>query len=257
MGWLLFNVVEEDEALHSESGPRVFGCSRTQPIRPLRLLSAPRESRTAAAQLTRFAVQFVLAAMDVHSDAVVVTDYAERRGDDINLLRSVCLSAHGRQLHDEDFPRHMRRRGRSHKPYRMPVRLKQAKAKFYGSVAPADAGKLQHMAFSASMHAARSKLKAIKVQTEARCRKHRRRLRSILASRTAFVHSWETQQDEPRRPTLLETHGWLSKRMHMVDRWGYRLPLRPCGRGEMAALKVRYAFMLPYLRLVSHSLGIC
>ncbi|KAJ8878099.1 hypothetical protein PR048_022566 [Dryococelus australis] len=100
------------------------------------------------------------------------------------------------------LPRHMQRRAMSHNSKRLPRRLR-------------DAYNQQLEKCGASQKKKRPS------------RKFRRRPRNLLEvyNRRQRAHVW------------LETHIWHAKRFHMVERWGYKLPLRPTDKSFRACYR--------------------
>jgi ribonuclease P/MRP protein subunit POP1 len=110
-------------------------------------------------------------------------------------------------------PRHLRRRTRSHERRRMPLKLRLRPLKRH--------------------------------DTSLRCRKFQRspsRLHSLWRERASSAAAAVTAgvaNDAVSSTLRLETHAWCSKRFHMEDLWGFRIPVTVLDKGERAVCRVR------------------
>ncbi|CAM9648779.1 unnamed protein product [Ectocarpus sp. 8 AP-2014] len=143
----------------------------------------------------------------------------------------------------------MRRRTTSHTPRRMPVALKNS-----GRAAPnngrssSSSNKNKHSGrrHGAGAKSSRSKgdesWAAVDMDVDAqRCRKHRRRPRSLLEMHSPHAvrdeeSGGEDEAGKGRTPRWLETHIWHAKRMRMKHTWGFVLPAES-NRGPRAAVE--------------------
>jgi len=133
------------------------------------------------------------------STGVDVYQFAESRAYEVMNLRLALNTAcfMERKRVFQNLPRHMRRRAASHDIKRIPRRL-QDKA-----------------------------MKEKVVPKKPPSRKYKRRPHNLMEeyNRRSRQHSW------------LETHMWHAKRFKMMDKWGYRLPMRPSGKSFRALFR--------------------
>ncbi|CAM9685266.1 unnamed protein product, partial [Ectocarpus sp. 12 AP-2014] len=188
-------------------------------------------------------------------DAAVAAVSVEGSGASTSRLRDVggtiAPSAPAGGLRDQSqaLPRHMRRRTTSHTPRRMTVALKNS-----GRAAPnngrssTSSNKNKHSGRRHGSGAKSSRSKgdgigaAVDMDVDAqRCRKHRRRPRSLLEMHSPHAvrdeeSGGEDEAGKGRTPRWLETHIWHAKRMHMKHAWGFVLPAES-NRGPRAAVE--------------------
>ncbi|CAM9371126.1 unnamed protein product, partial [Ectocarpus sp. 8 AP-2014] len=188
-------------------------------------------------------------------DAAVAAVSGEGSGASTSRLRDVggttppSAPAGGLCDQSQALPRHMRRRTTSHTPRRMPVALKNS-----GRAAPnngrssSNSNKNKHSGRRHGAGAKSSRSKgdesgaAVDVDVDAqRCRKHRRRPRSLLEMHSPHAvrdeeSGGEDEAGKGRTPRWLETHIWHAKRMHMKHAWGFVLPAES-NRGPRAAVE--------------------
>lgn len=130
-------------------------------------------------------------------------------------MRSMCYIAPNCDAdHALDYAGHNR--------YRMPTRLKRtSKGKGAAATEPSVASK----------------------DDTKRCRKHRRRVASMIRRQQDPNDGSNKNSSSTQAPPSfksgyrLPTHLWHSKRMHMKQSWGYSLADRRCDRGVRAAYK--------------------
>ncbi|KAL1411390.1 Ribonucleases P/MRP protein subunit pop1 [Vanrija albida] len=143
--------------------------------------------------------------------ALQVERFAEVRAIEIQALQNAVklAAAQSNSRAFQSLPRHLRRRAASHNPRRVPKRLRsRAKAEI-------DLGDN-----TARIHKKKAKLRA------------RGNLRG--ESRTAQLRSRQLDK------RWLATHLFHAKRFHMINLWGYRLPLSPtlkCFRSSYRAAR--------------------
>lgn len=124
------------------------------------------------------------------------------RATEIKNLQIFLTKSSSTKLVFQRLPIHMRRRTMSHNVKRLPRRVRQAH--------------LRQMS--------KSGLPSVQKKSS---RSFRRRPRNLLLD-------YNRRQ---RRFTWLETHIWHAKRFHMTNRWGYRLPERPCDKAFRACYR--------------------
>lgn len=133
------------------------------------------------------------------------------------MLREAIVTHGGRQRVWQTLPRYLRRRTMSHNVRRLPVRLRaQGLREVSYLVASFLLKRAVQIEKTLTAHADRK-----------RCRKHTRRKHSLL----------ETYARRQRTHVWLETHIWHSKRMKMIDLWGFRIPAHTSDRGIRAAYR--------------------
>ncbi|XP_063236324.1 ribonucleases P/MRP protein subunit POP1 [Bacillus rossius redtenbacheri] len=131
-----------------------------------------------------------------------VGKFAKARFEEISALTQVLEGPRKSGQVFQRLPRHMRRRAMSHNSKRLPRRLREA---YDQQLEKCGAGQ----------------------KKKRPSRKFRRRPKNLLAeyNRRQRTHVW------------LETHIWHAKRFHMVQRWGYKLPLRPTDKSFRACYR--------------------
>ncbi|WVQ99709.1 hypothetical protein IAU59_006850 [Kwoniella sp. CBS 9459] len=130
---------------------------------------------------------------------IQVEKFAETRAMEIHAFQTAIkiAAAQGSTRAFQSLPRHLRRRAASHNPRRVPKRLRARAA------AEIDAGDT----------IAKKHRKIARLRSKGTLRDH--------LSRTA---QFALRQKDKK---WLSTHLWHSKRYHMKNLWGYRLPLTP------------------------------
>ncbi|OCF38687.1 hypothetical protein I317_07538 [Kwoniella heveanensis CBS 569] len=130
---------------------------------------------------------------------IQVEKFAETRAMEIHAFQTAIkvAAAQGSTRAFQSLPRHLRRRAASHNPRRVPKRLRARAA------AEIDAGD----------NIAKKHRKIARLRSKGTLRDH--------LSRTA---QFALRQKDKK---WLSTHIWHSKRYHMKNLWGYRLPLTP------------------------------
>lgn len=135
-------------------------------------------------------------------EAVFIYKMLKSRAKEIQTLENTLAQPTGTKLVFQRLPKHMRRRTMSHKVKRLPRRLREA-------------------------HLNQMKKSGLPPKQKRPSRKFKRRPKNLLQDyiRRQRKHSW------------LETHIWHAKRFHMIERWGYRLPDRPCDKAFRACYR--------------------
>ncbi|WVR06792.1 hypothetical protein IAU60_003828 [Kwoniella sp. DSM 27419] len=130
---------------------------------------------------------------------IQVEKFAETRAMEINAFQTAIklAAAQGSTRAFQSLPRHLRRRAASHNPRRVPKRLRIRAA----------------MEIDAGDVIAKKHRKVARMRQKGSLRDH--------ASRT---EQFALRQKDK---TWLSTHIWHSKRYHMANLWGYRLPVTP------------------------------
>ncbi|KAK8864663.1 hypothetical protein IAR55_001913 [Kwoniella newhampshirensis] len=130
---------------------------------------------------------------------IFVEKFAEARALEIHAFQTAikAATAQANTRAFQSLPRHLRRRAASHNPRRVPKRLRSRAA---AEIDPGDD--------IARKHRKQAKLRA----------------KGSLRDRLSRTEQFRLRQ---RNKTWLPTHIWHAKRYHMVNLWGYRLPLTP------------------------------
>lgn len=118
---------------------------------------------------------------------VNVLDFAEARAMELSSMLKAIRSKSGSKRIFQLLPRHMRRRAMSHNLKRLPRRLRAVASK---------------------------EVQGSEADVKPPSRRQRRKVKNLREeySRRQRSYMW------------LETHLWHAKRMHMTNKWGYRLP---------------------------------
>eukprot|EP00927_Polykrikos_kofoidii_P046715 TRINITY_DN40855_c0_g1_i1.p1 TRINITY_DN40855_c0_g1~~TRINITY_DN40855_c0_g1_i1.p1 ORF type:complete len:1030 (-),score=189.86 TRINITY_DN40855_c0_g1_i1:142-3231(-) len=159
---------------------------------------------------------------------------AERSADACRLLSSLDVKP-------AEFPRHLRRRGRSFRPYRLP---RHGKASATGRLdaggsttrkRPVKVRRIPAPNSAAGPDEATGEDETVTI----RVRKHLRRPGWLLGARAwapAELYSPVEPGEgvKPRPPRWLETHVWHAKRATMENLWGFRLSTRNNFMGQRA-----------------------
>lgn len=124
--------------------------------------------------------------------------FAVARSKEIIDMKNVLARNKSTKLAFQTLPKHMRRRCMSHNSKRLPRRLRE-------------------------IHIRQLTKSGMPPKQKPPSRKHRRRPKNLLNRQR--THKW------------LETHIWHAKRFHMTERWGYRLPDRPCDKSFRACYR--------------------
>ncbi|CAH0729854.1 unnamed protein product, partial [Brenthis ino] len=135
--------------------------------------------------------------------------FAASRSIEIAAMTESILRPSKTKLIFQTLPVHMRRRVMSHNCKRLPRRLRE--------------GHLEQLIKS-----------GLPPKQKRPSRKHRRRPTNLL----------EEYNRRQKRNVWLETHIWHAKRFHMVERWGHRLPYRPCDKAFRACYRATSAHCL-------------
>lgn len=124
--------------------------------------------------------------------------FALARGNEIVEMKNILSTNKSTKLAFQTLPKHMRRRCMSHNSKRLPRRLREK-------------------------HLNQLVKSGMPQKQKKPSRKQRRRTKNLF--------------DKQRNYKWLETHIWHAKRFHMVERWGYRLPDRPCDKSLRACYR--------------------
>lgn len=116
---------------------------------------------------------------------------AQSRAKEVTKTLNMLTSNKGTKLAFQLLPKHMRRRTMSHNVKRLPQKLR-------------------------AIHFNQLQKSGMPVKTKRPSRKWRRKPTNLLK---AYVN-------RQRKTTWLETHIWHAKRFHMIEKWGYKLPLQ-------------------------------
>ncbi|ODN98010.1 hypothetical protein I350_07651 [Cryptococcus amylolentus CBS 6273] len=130
---------------------------------------------------------------------IQVEKFAQTRAMEIHAFQTAIKSAatQGNTRAFQSLPRHLRRRAASHNPRRVPKRLRSRAA----------------AEIDAADNIAKKHRKIAKLRAKGTLRSH--------LSRTALFRIRQ------RSKRWLPTHIWHAKRHHMVNHWGWRLPMSP------------------------------
>ncbi|WVQ77825.1 hypothetical protein IAR50_007516 [Cryptococcus sp. DSM 104548] len=130
---------------------------------------------------------------------IQVEKFAQTRAMEIHAFQTAIKSAatQGNTRAFQSLPRHLRRRAASHNPRRVPKRLRSRAA----------------AEIDAADNIAKKHRKIAKLRAKGNLRAH--------LSRTALFRIRQ------RSKRWLPTHIWHAKRYHMVNHWGWRLPMSP------------------------------
>lgn len=133
---------------------------------------------------------------------LTVSKFTAARGKEIQIMKNVLSNASGTKLAFQKLPRHMRRRAMSHNAKRLPRRLRE-------------------------IHLNQMKKSGLLTQQKRASRKYRRRPNNLISSylKRQKKYKW------------LHTHLWHAKRFHMIEKWGYKLPYRPCDKAFKACYR--------------------
>lgn len=135
--------------------------------------------------------------------------FAASRSIEIGAMTESILRPSKTKLIFQTLPVHMRRRVMSHNCKRLPRRLREG-------------------------HLEQLKKSGLPPKQKRPSRKYRRRPTNLL----------EEYNRRQRRNVWLETHIWHAKRFHMIERWGHRLPYRPCDKAFRACYRATSAHCL-------------
>ncbi|WWC89050.1 uncharacterized protein L201_003968 [Kwoniella dendrophila CBS 6074] len=130
---------------------------------------------------------------------IQVEKFAETRALEIHAFQNAIkiAAAQGSTRAFQSLPRHLRRRAASHNPRRVPKRLRSKAA------SEIDSGD----------NIAKKHLKIARLRRKGTLRDHLSRTEQFALRQ--------------KNKTWLPTHLWHSKRYHMTNLWGYRIPLTP------------------------------
>ncbi|KAL3281053.1 hypothetical protein HHI36_004277 [Cryptolaemus montrouzieri] len=132
-----------------------------------------------------------------------ISKFSYARSKEIEVMRKSLASAgSSTKLAFQKLPRHMRRRAMSHNPKRLPRRLRE-------------------------IHLNQMKKSGIPPKLKRPSRKYRRKPRNLLEQYTR----------RQSKIKWLTTHIWHAKRFHMIEKWGYKLPERPCDKAFTACYR--------------------
>ncbi|VEN59559.1 unnamed protein product [Callosobruchus maculatus] len=134
--------------------------------------------------------------------SLTMSKFAVARGREIQIMKNALATSTCVKLAFQKLPKHMRRRTMSHNVKRLPRRLRQ-------------------------IHLSQMKKSGLPPKQKRPSRKYRRRPRNLMDE---YVR-------RQRRINWLNTHIWHAKRFHMVEKWGYKLPYRPCDKAFRACYR--------------------
>lgn len=128
--------------------------------------------------------------------------FSAARSKEIKEMRESLVSQSGTKLAFQKLPKHMRRRTMSHNAKRLPRRLRK-------------------------IHLNQLEKSGMPPKHTRPSRKYRRRPRNLL----------DDYERRRRKIKWLETHIWHAKRFHMIEKWGYKIPDRPCDKAFRACYR--------------------
>lgn len=158
----------------------------------------------------------------VQEKNLVVHEYAEARAHEIHHF-SDHINRKTRKLIHQTLPRSMKRRAMSHNYYRVPIRMR------YKTFKEGETNSKIKQAADKKKPGNNDDLKKKpwhQKPKRAKTRKHKRRTKNMLQQyykRITSGFQW------------METHIWHSKRFHMDEIWGFKIPARcndKCMRGS-------------------------
>ncbi|XP_063931063.1 ribonucleases P/MRP protein subunit POP1 isoform X2 [Zophobas morio] len=135
--------------------------------------------------------------------AVTIARFVACRSQEIQVMKNSLGTQFGTKLAFQTLPKHMRRRAMSHNVKRLPRRLRQ-------------------------IHLNQMKKSGMPTKQKRPSRKYRRRPRNLTEEYTRRSN---------KRYKWLYTHIWHAKRFHMTEKWGYKLPHRPCDKAFRACYR--------------------
>ncbi|KAF5276449.1 hypothetical protein FQA39_LY06518 [Lamprigera yunnana] len=133
---------------------------------------------------------------------VKLLSFATDRINEIKAMERALKTTTATKLAFQQLPRHMRRRVMAHNTKRLPRRLRQ-------------------------IHLSQLKKSGMPLKQKRPSRKYRRRPRNLLSE----------YANRQRRVKWLETHLWHAKRFHLIEKWNYRLPNKPCDKSFRACYR--------------------
>lgn len=160
-------------------------------------------------------------------DSLQTYKYVGDRVTEIKSLLDAINNPTQTKLVFQTLPRHMRRRAMSHCPKRLPRKYRQA-------------------------HMSQMRKSGVPVKTKRPSRKYRRKPNNLLKD---YIR-------RQRKNIWMETHIWHAKvtivilnlvrlltlylfqRFHMINRWGYRLPLRSCDKTFRSSFRASSKYCL-------------
>lgn len=131
-----------------------------------------------------------------------ISKFSVARGKEIQTLNQALKSSTGVKLAFQKLPKHMRRRAMSHNVKRLPRRLRE-------------------------IHLHQMTKSGLPPKQKRPSRKYRRRPSNLTSE----------YQRRQKKCCWLNTHIWHAKRFHMIEKWGYKLPHRPCDRSFRACYR--------------------
>ncbi|KAK9890547.1 hypothetical protein WA026_010623 [Henosepilachna vigintioctopunctata] len=139
-----------------------------------------------------------------------LTKFSFARCNEIEVMRKhLAASSSGAKVAFQKLPKHMRRRAMSHNAKRLPRRLRE-------------------------IHLSQMKKSGLPPKQKRPSRKYRRKPSNILKeyARRKLNINW------------LNTHIWHAKRFHMIEKWGFKLPLSPCDKSFTACYRATKNYCL-------------
>ncbi|XP_030746018.1 ribonucleases P/MRP protein subunit POP1 [Sitophilus oryzae] len=133
---------------------------------------------------------------------VPVSTFTAARIKEIQTMRKAIKETTGVKMAFQKLPQHMRRRAMAHDVKRLPRRLRE-------------------------IHSNQMKKSGLPPKSKRPSRKYRRRPYNLLSdyARRRMRVKW------------LNTHIWHAKRFKMIEKWGYKLPYRPCDKAFRACYR--------------------
>ncbi|XP_017773792.1 PREDICTED: ribonucleases P/MRP protein subunit POP1 [Nicrophorus vespilloides] len=128
--------------------------------------------------------------------------FSAARSLEIQSIKESLKTNKGCKLAFQKLPKHMRRRVMAHDVKRLPRRVRE-------------------------IHMNQMIKSGMPPKLKRPSRKYRRRPKNLM----------EEYLRRQRQNMWLETHIWHAKRFHMVNKWGYRLPDRPCDKSFRACYR--------------------
>ncbi|GLE07608.1 hypothetical protein PINS_up018211 [Pythium insidiosum] len=178
-----------------------------------------------------------MATTGIGPQVVQVLDFAQARAPELLALHELSHRAQSGAVAPQANVR--RRRANAFKSHAMPRRLRLRGARARQAPAEEELIKLSAAAASKASTASESASKQPNKAKGPRCRKHRRRMHSLLADRSWWPLTAASDGESAHaedKPKWLATHRWHAKRMLMEPRYGHVLAVRRQDKSVSAAL---------------------
>lgn len=131
-----------------------------------------------------------------------ISSFSAARGKEVQIMKNALQRSRAIKLAFQKLPKHMRRRAMSHNVKRLPRRLRE-------------------------IHMNQMKKSGLPPKQKRPSRKYRRRPYNLCSE---YLR-------RQQRITWLNTHIWHAKRFHMIEKWGYKIPLCPCDKAFRACYR--------------------